>query len=167
MVTPLWLLDYFVINGFVDCKVYIELLARRRKGVTYSRSTSTRSMDPNSSVSAFVSPGDQTSRLKCLQKKALNRQAKSHSIARALSLIRIMGDLSKKSGCYSRKVTVLTLYARLVTSTFTMFRVPYFYCADDLHRERPTDRDQPAVILIALAHGLPVRTATNPSQLCA
>lgn len=62
MVTPLWLLDYFVINGFIDCKVYIIVcpnhdpagrMAAECDVFTINLDTL---MDPNSSVSAFVSP---------------------------------------------------------------------------------------------------------------
>jgi hypothetical protein len=55
MVTPLWLLDYFVINGFVDCKVYIVVSAAKKGRDVFTINLDTL-MDPNSSVSAFVSP---------------------------------------------------------------------------------------------------------------
>lgn len=55
MVTPLWLLDYFVINEFIDCKVYITVAILPEWCDVFTINLDTL-MDPNSSVSAFVSP---------------------------------------------------------------------------------------------------------------
>jgi hypothetical protein len=54
MVTPLWLLDYFVMNGFVDGKVYIRV--DTPKGADTFTIDLDCLQDPTRSVSAFVSP---------------------------------------------------------------------------------------------------------------
>lgn len=65
---PLWFLDYFVTNGFVDCKVYILVLPPEEEPATHLvRSASLTNtdvftidldalLDPNRHVSAFTSP---------------------------------------------------------------------------------------------------------------
>jgi SAM-dependent methyltransferase len=61
MVTPLWLLDYFVVNAFIDCKVYIIVYpnyssaAHEGEADVFTINLDSL-MDPNSSVSQFVSP---------------------------------------------------------------------------------------------------------------
>jgi SAM-dependent methyltransferase len=53
MMTPLWYLDYFVVNGFVDCKVYIQVGTSPYNTFTIDTNSL---LDPTRAVSPFVSP---------------------------------------------------------------------------------------------------------------
>jgi len=53
MLPPLWFLDYFVANGFADCKVYILVSTTPYNAFTIDMDAL---LDPARSVSAFVSP---------------------------------------------------------------------------------------------------------------
>jgi SAM-dependent methyltransferase len=54
ILTPLWLLDYFVINGFSDCRVYVEMDVPN--GRNYFTINLDHLLNEGRSVSAFVSP---------------------------------------------------------------------------------------------------------------
>ena len=54
MIPPLWFLDYFVVNGFADCKTYI-LVVDKNKYNVFTINIDTL-LDPERVVSAFASP---------------------------------------------------------------------------------------------------------------
>lgn len=54
MIPPLWFLDYFVVNGFVDCKVYIVL---HGPGDVFTVNLDAL-LDPSGRVGAFTGPGE-------------------------------------------------------------------------------------------------------------
>jgi hypothetical protein len=53
MLPPLWFLDYFVVNGFADCKVYIQVGSTPYNTFTIDFDAL---LDPARSVTSFVSP---------------------------------------------------------------------------------------------------------------
>jgi hypothetical protein len=53
MLPPLWFLDYFVVNGFADCKIYILVGTTPYNTFTFDIDAL---LDPARSVSAFTSP---------------------------------------------------------------------------------------------------------------
>jgi hypothetical protein len=56
ILSPLWYLDYFVTNGFADCKVYILVIPNEPTTINVFTINTDSLLDPEGVVSAFTSP---------------------------------------------------------------------------------------------------------------